>query len=352
MAERPDRCGSKRQPLARPPRMKDVARLADVGVMTVSRALRNPDKVSATLQARVEVAMEKLSYIPNNVAGSLSSQQNRVVVTIIPSIADSTFANTVQGISEVLANAGYQMLLGNTRYNSDEEESLIRASLGWRPAGLILTGLERSRAIVEMISNAGVPTVELWDYTDRPLDMVVGYSFYRVGWEMTRHLAERGYRRIALVSGVFPHSRRARDRVRDRERGFWDAIREYGLEEPVVLKFAEGPLDMAAGARALGVILDRHPDIEAVFFLGDFPAAGAIFECQRRGVQVPHQMAIAGIGDFEIASQVTPMLTTVRVPRYQIGHRAAEMLMRRLRGEEIEVKAVDMDIEIIQREST
>ena len=332
--------------------MKDVAALAGVGVMTVSRAMRAPEMVSAVLQARIEDAMTTLGYIPNAMAGSLSSERSRVVVTIIPSLADSLFPEIVQGISEVLAEAGYEMLLGNSRYESDEEEMLVRTFLGWRPAGLILAGGERSQATAAMISRARVPTVELWDSDVRPLDMVVGHSQYRIGWEMTRHLAENGYRRVALVCGLFTHSDGASARVRERERGYRDAVREFGLGEPVIVRPDEGPLGMSAGARALGVVVERHSDVDAVFFLGDFPAAGALFECQRRDLPVPERIAIAGSGDFEIASQVVPMLTTVRVPRHEIGRKAAEMLVRRLRGEEIETTKVDMAIEIVQRDST
>ena len=290
--------------------------------------------------------------IPNAMAGSLSSKRTRVVVTIIPSVANSLFAETVQGVSEVLAEAGYQMLIGNTHYDGEEEGSLVRTLLSWRPAGLILAGVECSATIAAMISRASVPTVELWDYVGRPLDMVVSYSQYRIGWEMTRHLAERGYRRVALVCGVFTHSDGARARIRDREHGYRDAVRKFGLGEPLILRSDEGPLGMSAGARALAVVVERHPDVDAVFFLSDFPAAGALFECRRRDLPVPDGIAIAGWGDYEIASQVVPMLTTVRVPRLEIGRKAAEMLVQRLRGEEVGRAAVELDIEIVQRDST
>ncbi|CAN0422206.1 unnamed protein product, partial [Phaeothamnion confervicola] len=156
--------------------MEDVARLARVSMITVSRAINQPDKVAPKTRARIEAAIARLGYVPNLTAGSLASNRSRIIGAIVPTIDNSIFAETVRGLSEKLEAAGYQLLLGQTAYRENAEESLVTAFLGRRVDGMVLTGVRHSAATVKRLRAAGVPIVETWDLTKRPIDMLAGFS--------------------------------------------------------------------------------------------------------------------------------------------------------------------------------
>lgn len=328
--------------------MRDVAEKAGVGTITVSRALRNPDSVSPTLRKRIYAAMRELNYIPNSIAGTLSSSRSNAVVVIVPSIADSTFADTIQGITDVLDEKGMHILLGTSRYSLDIEEDLLRLMLSWRPAGAFITGTEHSQATRELFKRMRTPVVEFWDVSDEPIDMSVGFSHLRIGEEITRHLFEQGARRIAFVRGSYESG----DRASTREHGYRKAVRDVGLDFALTLTPAPGPIGISGGAEAMRRIARDHPEVDAVIFGSDYPAAGALFECQRQGISVPAQIKLAGIGDYDIASQLYPSLTTVQMPRYEVGKRAATLMLERLAGEPVSGSVVVLDTPLMVRQST
>jgi LacI family gluconate utilization system Gnt-I transcriptional repressor len=180
-----------------------------------------------------------------------------------------------------------------------------------------------------------------------PIDMAVGFSNYDAAFEVTRILAEMGYRRVAIFTTFTKDNERQMERLA----GYRAAVEAYGLDrDPQLVDEVE--MDLKAAAQHLRMLFDRRSDVEAVFCTGDFIAAGVLFECQRLGLRVPRDLAIAGFEGLEIAENVTPSLTTVRIPRFEIGVRAGEMLLDRIAGRAAETRVVDLGFEVIQREST
>lgn len=327
-------------------RLADVARAAGVSAMTVSRALRMPGRVAPETRARVEEAVRALGYVPNLVAGALRSQRSRIVVAIVPTLTSSIFAETVEGMTEALRAQDHQLLLANSGYAPETEEDLVRAFLGRRPDGMILTGVHHTAGARAQLRAAGIPVVETWELGDAPLDMNVGFSNRDAGRRLAEALVARGYRRIAFA-GVDPA---VEARSRRREQGYRDAMAAAG-RAPVVLRLDEDRgLTIRSGARAAAALLAARPRIDAVMFANDFPAFGALTECARRGVRVPGDLAIAGFGDFEVARESHPALTTVRVPGREMGRRAAAMVLDRLAGRASEPR-VDLGFEVVLRES-
>lgn len=326
-------------------RIQDVAKAAGVSAITVSRALREPERVAQRTRAAVLQAIERLGYVPDLVAGALASRKSRVVGAVVPTIAGAMFADTVQGMSDALRDEGYQLLLGAHGYDLAAEQSLVQAFLGRRADGLILTGAQHAPGTRRLLAAAAVPVVETWDLGRNPLDMTVGFSNFRAAKAMAEHLVARGYRRIAFVSGPL----RGYDRSRARRDGF-----RAGLARGPA-RFLElhvpGPTGMRAGAEAIAALLARDPEVDAAFFVNDVMAAGALMECQRRGWAVPQRVAIAGFGDFEVAAATSPALTTVRISGYEIGRRAALMLAARLAGRDVGPRTVDLGFEVVARES-
>jgi LacI family transcriptional regulator, gluconate utilization system Gnt-I transcriptional repressor len=330
-------------------RKDDVARLAGVGRMTVSRALRQPEKVAEPTRARIEAAIHRVGYVPNLVAGSLSSQRSRIIAAIFPTIQHAVFADTIQGLSEVCARDGYHLMIADTNYSTAREDELIEAFLSRRPDGMALTGVTRSARSRKLLLNAGIPIVEMWELSDSPVDMVVGYSNYRAAYEMTATLAKRGYRRIGFLSRRTDNN----ERMRRREVGYQQAAADFGLPALEPQTIADGPdISPSDGAEALAALLARDPRVDAAFFTNDIYAAGALAWCRRNGVAVPDRLGVAGFHDLDIARMVSPALTSVHVPAREIGRRAGEMLLLRLSGGPRKDSALELSFRIVEREST
>jgi LacI family gluconate utilization system Gnt-I transcriptional repressor len=329
-------------------RMRDVAHAAGVSLMTVSRALREPHKLSEDTRKAVMDAVQKIGYVPNSIAANLASNRSNVVGQIVPSIQNSLYADTVKGTSDVLRTAGLHLLIADSGYSMLEEEALVGAFLAQRVAGLILHNTDHTPKTLQMIERAGVPVIETGDMPKAPLDMAVSYSNADAARTMTQHLAARGYKRIGFVSLDTRTNRRARER----QRGYLAAMKALGRARDPLLLMEVGS-GLTSGAHALVDMMNRAPDVDAIFFAGDVLAIGALFEAQRRGWKVPGRIAIAGFDDLDILQHTVPKLTCLRLPRLEIGRRSAEALLARLRGggEEAAVR-LDLGFEVIQREST
>jgi LacI family gluconate utilization system Gnt-I transcriptional repressor len=328
-------------------RLVDVARLAGVAPITVSRALREPEKVSVDTLDRVRAAVAETGYVPDLVASSLTSRSSRLIGVIIPTVTASIYAETVGAVSDALRDKRFQSLLGNSGYDLAEEEQLVAAFLGRRADGVILSNVLHTPGTHRLLRAARIPVVETGNLTETPIDMVVGFSNYDAAFDMMRHLAERGYRRIGFIGAVSADNPQASDR----QRAYRDAVTHFGLARDASL-VVECPPSIEEGSRALFALVERHPQMDAVFAAGEVWAAGASLECQRQGWQVPGRIAIGGFNDAELATLLNPPLTTVRVPRYEIGRRAVELILDRLAGSPIPEKIVNVGYEIIVRAST
>src|SRR5690606_5005839 len=328
-------------------RMRDVAQAAGVSVMTVSRALREPDKVSEKTRRAVIKAVQRIGYMPNGIAANLASNRSSVVGQIVPSIQNSLYAATVTGTADARRTAAPHLLLADSGYALEEEEALIGALLSQRVSGLILHNTDHTPRAVKMIQRAGVPVIETGDVPADPIDMVVSYSNAEAAKAMTLHLAARGYRRIGFVSLETRINRRASER----QRGYLAALKALGIRKDPRLVAEVGP-GLTSGAHAMVDMLTRAPDVDAIFFAGDVLAIGALFETQRRGWKVPGRIAIAGFDDLDILQHTVPRLTCLRLPRLEIGRRGAEALLERIRGQDAGPVRLDLGFEVIQREST
>jgi LacI family gluconate utilization system Gnt-I transcriptional repressor len=327
--------------------MREIAKRAGVAPMTVSRALTNPDMLSPATRARVLEAIEEAGFVPNRIASSMKGS-GRIIATVVPPLINSGIAEQVQGMSDECHDNGYMLLLTQGDFTPDAEETAIKALLGWRPAGVILQSFVQKESARELLAGSGAPIVEISEIKGRvPIDMVVGISNFETAYAMTMHLAAKGYKRIGFVSTPI----HGNDRLQQRRTGYHAALSELGFVNHDGME-VEVPITARGGAEALGLLTARHADIDAIFFSSDTLAIGAIQECHRRGWPVPQRIAIAGYGDMDLAAQLFPTLTTVRVQRYQMGRRAVQQLLARLNGEAHLPNVVSLGFEIVDREST
>lgn len=326
-------------------RMEDVARRAAVSVMTVSRALRQPEKVAAATRSRIAEAMLELNYVPDAIASSLALRRSQIVALVVPSVSNPVFADPIQGMADGLRGRGYHLLLAGTSAAPKDAEILVRTLLGHRPAGFVIHGGNHTKAMRNLLHQVSVPVVEIGCLPRRPIDMVVGYSNAAAARAMTEWLLARGYRRIGLVSAPV----RNNDRAAERRRGYRTALRSAGLSPRPEWEIDQAH-GIAEGAAAVATLLERTR-LDAIFCAGDVWAIGALFECRRRGIAVPGDLAVVGFDGQAIAAQTLPPLTTVQVHRYEMGLQAAELLLARLAGEDVEGRRLDLGYELVIRES-
>ena len=184
----------------------DVANLAGVSIITVSRALNTPHRVSPDTLARVKHAIAQTNYVPNLMAGGLRTSRSRLVVALVPTLSGQLFISAIQALTQALESNGYQLMLGQIGYYESREDQLIDAIVGRRPDGIVLTGIVHSAVTRRRLMSSGIPIVETWDYTPTPIDMLVGFSHERVGAEVCEFLVSRGRRRLAVISADDPRA--------------------------------------------------------------------------------------------------------------------------------------------------
>lgn len=329
-------------------RMRDVAKRAGVSVMTVSRALNEPSKVSDEMRERVLIAVKEIGYLPNHLASSLSSSRSTTIGLIVPSIDNSIYTQTIKGLSGAIRRSGFQLMIAESGYDANEEEELITAFLTHRVSGLVLHGTEHTPQAIDKVRKSGVPVIENGNIPAEPIDMVVSYSNRDAAYAMTMHLGRLGYKNIAFASLYSVHN----DRSRDRLIGYKAALDQLGLSQDPRL-IIETDRGLAAGADAVTRVIHGAPEVDALFCAGDVLAVGAVFECQRRGWAVPDRIALASFDDVDLLRHISPSITTLRLPRHEIGERSAQMLLSRIidGAEHLRGSVVDLKFEVIQRES-
>ena len=323
--------------------LADVAKLAGVSAITASRALNTPDRVSPDALQRVREAIERTGYVPNMLAGGLASTRSRLVAAVVPTIAGPVFLETIQALTEALAESGYQLMLGQSGYANSREDALLDAIIGRRPDGIVLTGIMRSPAGRRRLLAAGIPVVETWDLTPTPIDMLVGFSHEKVGAAAAEYLHGQGRRRLAVVTADDP-------RAGVRREGFVQAAARLGIPD-VTACVVPAPSALGHGRSGLADVLARRPDVDAVFCSSDVLALGVITEAQARGIPVPDRLAVFGFGDFAFARDTHPALTTIRVDGTGIGRQAARFIIDRAEGRPVEERVVDVGFSIVQRAS-
>jgi DNA-binding LacI/PurR family transcriptional regulator len=326
--------------------LNDVAQLAGVGAMTVSRALRTPEMVSDRMRERIEAAVEELGYIPNRAAGALASATSQTIVVIVPSLAEAGCGEMIAGLQQTLLEEGYQIMLGDAQHLKQQEESLLTSFLQHNPAAVVLFGGDPGETIRTRLKASRLPVVEVGAMARSPIDMNVGVSNFDAGYQLTRHLIERGYRNIGFLC-----ARQEQWMLQQRMQGWHKALLDNYLSPDAIINTSERP-NFSTGATMLGEFLLRWPELDALICVNDELAAGVLFECQRRHLNVPGKLAIAGFDDLDVARACYPTLTSVKIPYRKMGQEAAELILRQLAGEPVMGTALALDFQLQKRQSS
>jgi LacI family gluconate utilization system Gnt-I transcriptional repressor len=320
-----------------------VAAAANVSTATVSRFFNAPQKLTPRTALRVQTAVNDLGYVPNLLAGGLSSARTQLIAAVIPTVTNSFFSSTIQSISDTLADRGYSVVLALTGASDEHAERQLLSIIGRRPDGIILTGaVLPANARAKLIASE-IPTIETWDLPSDPIDMVVGFSHEAVGRAVGVHAAKTGRRKVLAVSagGI---------RALARRYGFSKVLLEHGFPEPTVISFPTST-SYGNGRSAVAAHLDAGGRPDLIVCSSDWSAHGALDELRHRGIRVPKDIAVIGFGDSDFASVLDPSLTSVKIDGKAIGQQAAAFLMKRAQGQKIKERIVDVGFELIVRAS-
>jgi len=325
--------------------LADVAAKAGVASMTASRAINQPDMVSQSLRQRVELAVSELGYVPNRAARALASAHSNVIVVLVPSLSNAVFTDVLAGIQDALDTDNYQILIGNTRYSDAEEEKLLSIYMQSNPDGILLSGLSHSPRVEQILKTSQVPVVSMMDLAEKKQQLSVGFSQFQAAYTMTRYLLDKGHHRIAFMGAQLD------ERTLKRAEGYRKAMHEALRYNHQLELMVSDPSTIALGAELLGRILSATPDCDAIFCCNDDLAHGAIYQCQRRGIAVPEQIAICGFNDLPASAWMKPSVTTISTPRYRVGYEAANLLRAIIHNEPTPQSKIDLGFTLMARES-
>lgn len=303
------------------PTMDDVAALAGVSQMTVSRVMRDAGPISRDVQERVTAAAIELGYVHNRLAGGLRAEHTPLVAVVVPTLGNRVFAEVLSGINEVLTEGGFQPVFGISEYSLEREESMVRDLLSWRPGGILLPGLEHTDATRAAIAAADIKVVEIMDIDGTPISVAVGLSQTKAGKVTAQHMLDKGYRRFAYIGAQAGRDVRATKRLQ----GFAQTLREAGatlVSEDII----DAPSSMPEGRKMTAEVLARANPVEAIYYSNDDLAAGGIMHCLAEGLSMPGDVALAGFNGLGFLDALPVQLTTVQTPRFEIGRLAGQLL--------------------------
>ena len=323
----------------------DVAQEAGVSLMTVSRVVNGKDGVSQLTRENVTKVIKKLNYRPSSIARGLATRRTRALGLVVPDIANPFFASLVRNAEEEAYAKDYSVFLGNTNEDPQRELAVLRSLEDKHVDGLILCSSRLDdEALFEIL--ARFPTTVLV-FRERIGADVGAFTVDDVygGQAAVDHLLKSNHRNIGLISGP-PISLSAFGRFKGYETALQTAdipINDSWIRHchPVI----EG------GQEAAYDLLKSNPEITALFCHNDLVAVGAMQACSELGLRVPDDIAIIGYDDIRLAALVSPALTTLRVPRAEIGTKIMQMLLEQVEVEAVEPKEIHLKPELIVRSS-
>ncbi|WP_409076146.1 LacI family DNA-binding transcriptional regulator (plasmid) [Pantoea sp. C3] len=303
--------------------LHDIATLAGVTKMTVSRYLRTPEKVKAETAERIASVIEEVGYQPDADNPAMASQAMPRIGVLIPSFHNQIFADLLAGIESVTATQGYQTLVVNYDYDSQREEEQIATVLAFNVKALLLTESAHTVRAEKYLKAAHIPVAEVMGLSQTPGRINVGFDNYRAGFDMTNMLIGSGKKRVIYFGSMSD--------IRDEQRyaGYRAAMSAAALPDGRIVPNKVSSVSIGTGMMTLA--RQMYPDMDGILCTNDDLAVGVLQECRAAGINVPEKIAIAGFHGLEIGQVTTPKLASVITPRFEMGKIATEILIKKLR---------------------
>lgn len=330
------------------PTIVEVAKRARVSIATVSNVIRGTKPVSAVLKARVESAIRELDYYPNEIARSLKVKQTRILGIVLPDITNPFFPEVIRGAEDSAYDRGYFLVTANTDEQIGRERRVVAALRSYRVDGILLASAPgNDTRHIEGTIASGLPVV----FIDRPVPGVqsdaVLLDNVRGGQECVRHLIQMGHRRIAIITGKL-----GAQIARERLLGYQKALEEADIAVDRTL-ILEGDFRGESGYRLGKQLVQSKTKVTAVFICNGVMALGFLKALEETGTQCPKDIALATFDDLTLDRSFHPHLTAVIQPSYEMGARAATILMDRIEGKQTgDASTVRIVPVLVIREST
>ncbi|WP_274362044.1 LacI family DNA-binding transcriptional regulator [Paenibacillus thermotolerans] len=326
--------------------MRDVAKLAQVSVATVSRVLNKNGYVLKATEERVYEAVRLLGYEMNGTPKVLASERPvRAIALFVPDIANPYFAEMARAIEDISRANGYHIILCNSDDQGHKEKSYLETLSKGKIEGIIFISTSLSPNDMIEVEKYRIPYVFIDRAPNHEQRTVVRVKDYEGANIAVQHLLDIGCRKIAHIYGPQEYSS-----AKERLKGYEDAVSKHPWYSPSLL--VPGYFRYEGGMRAVEVLLERHPDVDGIFIANDIMAVGALKSLHQLGVKVPEQIAVCGFDGIAMTELVSPDITTVAQPIKRIGWYAAELLFKKMSGELAEDRVHELDVELISRRST
>ncbi|KXF80524.1 transcriptional regulator [Enterovibrio coralii] len=321
----------------RRPTLQDVAELVGVTKMTVSRYLRNPERVAKETGKRIQLAVNDLGYVPNRVPDILSNGASRTIGVVVPSMKHPVFQYVIEGIEAAAEASGYEVMLAHSGFELDSEEQRIQTLLSFNVDGLILAESHHSQRSLRMIETAGIPFIDVLDAEEGEESPRVGIDNELAALSMVALMIERGYKKIVCLSA------RKGIQTDTKIKGYIAAMEEEGLVPKSLSAKSESSVSLAR--KMMRKVLDRYPETDAVFCTDDELAAGVLLECQNQDISVPEEMGIAGVHALDIGQSMMPRVASIVTPDRETGEKATYALLEMIQGNTTQSLSLDFEID-------
>ena len=307
------------------PTIRDVARLANVSVATVSRALNGHDNVADAVRKRVVEIASSIDYSPHHAARSLSRGRTHTIGVVLPDLPCEFFSRLMCGIDASARERGLQLLVSGHHRSADSQAAAVRVMRG-RVDGLLAISPYAGLDIAAANLPRSLPVLLLDSDPSAEGVSTLGVDNHAGAMAMMRHLVDQGYRDIAFISGRLPHFN-----ATERLRGYLDAMAR--LLPEVAPRVVQGDFDVQSGSRAGDELLAGPKRPDAVFAANDMMALGCMFAFQRAGVRSPDDIGLAGFNDIPLAAHASPPLTSMRIDLSRLGSDAFSLLLDHMEGD-------------------
>lgn len=325
--------------------IRDVAKLANVSIATVSRVINQNGYVNDETGKRVIDAIELLKYKPNSIAKGLASGKTQTLALILPDISNPFFSELARAVEDSASHYGYTVLLCNTDSDVNKEKEYIAKMKGRIVDGILFAGHTLEDVAVKNLEDEKIPIVVLDRAPGEDRCLVVRAKNRKGAQTAVKHLLDIGCNKIAHIHGpqeVMP--------ARERLLGYKDTVEDFLWYTPSLHE--QGDFTIKSGMDAVENLLRRHPDIDGIFTGNDLMALGVLKKLKQMNVDVPKQIALIGFDGIELTEITEPEITTIAQPIYEIGSLATSLLVKKIEGTKLMHELYEVDVKLIIRGTT
>lgn len=328
--------------------LKDVAKLANVDVSTVSRALNQKSYVHPETRKRIMAAVAELSYQPNVLAKGLRQGKRNTIGVVVPKLSFSIFAEVVSGIEQEASKRGYATIICNTGDQKEEEKNCLNRLRNGFIDGLVIAGCGSNKRLIREISADGMPVVQVIRELDPLLSSIV-VDYVDIGYRSVKYLADLGCRSIGLINGsmeIPPYA--------DRYKGYHMAMSELHLEE-LSVDLPSTERGMRYGYDCANRLIDETSHLDAILAATDAQGMGVLRAAKENHIGVPQDLRVLSMTGHQVGDMLETSLTSMELPGYEIGNRATEMIIHMIEAgkkKKIPVQHLSFNAALTEREST